>query len=56
MGAGAYGGGSGGGRASQRGMEVKLGCEDRNSATRTGLDHMSMGERVVGLFGQEKRC
>ena len=55
MGAGAYGGGSGGGRC-RGGSEVKLGCEDRNSATRTGLDHMSMGERVVGLFGQEKRC
>jgi hypothetical protein len=34
----------------------KLGCEERNSATRVGWDQRAGGVRSVGLCGQEKRC
>ena len=50
----AYGGGSGGGRG-RGGRPVKLGWEERKAATRLGFCQRSIGLRLVGLFGQEKR-
>ena len=35
---------------------MKLGCDDRKAATRVGFCQRSMGLRLVGLLGQEKRC
>ena len=44
------GGGNGGGNAS------KAGCVAKKVATRSGDDHRSSGESVVGRAGQSKRC
>ena len=35
---------------------MKIGCDVRKAATRVGFCQRSMGLRLVGLFGQEKRC